>query len=264
MRNFSVQRVWGMVLRQWYEMRHSPDRIIDSFFWPALDVIVWGMLTFFIDSFSSFNATNAILGGIMFWAFTYSVQRDITMTTVQDLWDRNLYNVMASPLRPIELIVAAVLYATFRLVVLFLVLLGLAGFFYHFSFFIFLPFMFFGLLTVLLFGVAFGILTSGLIYRFGSNAQMLCWSGLAVLSPFAAITYPVASLPAYLHWISWLTPPTYVFEAVRYFVSNGAVPPMNAWIIPSLLNIVYIAISIWCFFYAFRHAKRRGWFVKMD
>lgn len=253
-----------MVLRQWYEMRHSPDRIIDSFFWPALDVIVWGMLTFFIDSFSSFNATSAILGAMMFWAFTYSIQRDITMTTVQDLWDRNLYNVMASPLRPIELIVAAVLYAVMRLLVLFILLISLAGALYHFSFFIFLPFLFFGLLTVALFGVAFGIFTSGLIYRLGSNAQMLCWSGLAVLWPFVGVSYPIALLPTYVHFISWAVPVTYVFEFVRAFIATGAVPPLTAWIVPSLLSVLYISISIWYFFYAFRHAKRRGWFVKMD
>lgn len=264
MSSFSFQRVWGMVLRQWYEMRHSPDRIIDSFFWPSLDLIVWGMLTFFVDSFSSFNVTSAILGSIMFWSFTYSVQRDITMTTVQDLWDRNLYNVMASPLRPIELIVAAALYALLRLVVLFFLLAALATGLYHFSFFMFLPFMLGGLVTVVLFGTAFGILTSGLIYRFGSNAQMLCWSGLAVLSPFVAISYPVASLPTYFHGISWAIPATYVFEFVRSFIATGTIPPVSAWILPSLLNGVYLLISIGCFFWAFHHAKRRGWFVKMD
>ncbi len=261
---FSFQRVWGMVLRQWYEMRHSPDRIIDSFFWPSLDVIIWGMLTFFVDSFSSLNVTSAILGGIIFWSFAYSVQRDITMTTVQDLWDRNLYNVMASPLRPIELIVAGALYALLRLVVLFFLLALIASALYHFSFFIFLPFMLGGIVTIVLFGTAVGIVTSGLIYRFGSNVQMLCWSGLAVLSPFVAVTYPVASLPQYLHGISWAVPATYVFEFVRRFVAQGIIPPFSAWVLPSLLNAVYLVLSIVCFFWAFKHAKRRGWFVKMD
>lgn len=253
-----------MVLRQWYEMRHSPDRIIDSFFWPSIDLIIWGMLTFFVSALTSSNFIGALLGATIFWSFTYSVQRDITMTTVQDLWDRNLYNVMASPLRPIELIVSASVYSLLRLVVLFLLLAGLAAGLYHFSFFVFLPFMLFGIITVILFGTAFGIVTSGLIYRYGSNTQMLCWSGLAVLSPFVAITYPVVVLPAYFHGISWAIPVTYVFEFVRRFIANGIVPPATAWVLPTLLNILYLAISVAYFFYAFRHAKRRGWFVKMD
>lgn len=261
---FSFQRVWGMVLRQWYEMRRSPDRVVDSFFWPSLDIIVWGLLTFFVESFSPTPLGGAILGGIIFWSFTYSVSRDITMTTIQDLWDRNLYNVMASPLRPIELIVAASLYALLRLVALFLLLVALAATLYHFSFFVFLPFMLPGIVTVVLFGAAFGIFMSGAVYRYGSNAQILCWSGIAVLMPFLGVMYPIASLPSSLHFISWMASPTYVFESVRAFIATGAVPSLATWIVPSLLNALYLALSIGYFFYAFRHAKRRGWFVQMD
>ena len=264
MRSFSIQRVWGMILRQWYEMRRSPDRIVDSFFWPSLDVAVWRLLTFFVERSSTLNVMSAILGAVIFWAFTYSIQRDITMTTIQDLWDRNLYNVIASPLRPIELLCAGIVYGLLRMVVLFSLLTGLARALYHFSFLVFLPFMAWGMLTVVLFGIAFGIVTSGVIYRYGSNVQILCWSGLALLMPILGIMYPVTLLPASVQHLSWVFPPTYVFAFVRGFIAEGIVPGWSAWMWPTALNIVYLALSTMYFRYAFRHAKRRGWFIQMD
>jgi ABC-2 type transport system permease protein len=61
---------------------------------------------------------------------------------------------------------------------------------------------------------AVGLVTSGLILRNGLAAETIAWSAMFAMMPFACISYPVATLPAFLQPISWALPPTYVFEAM--------------------------------------------------
>ncbi|KKS41890.1 MAG: ABC-2 type transporter, partial [Candidatus Gottesmanbacteria bacterium GW2011_GWA2_42_16] len=35
--NINWTRVWGVVIRHLYNFKHTYDRIVDAFYWPALD-----------------------------------------------------------------------------------------------------------------------------------------------------------------------------------------------------------------------------------
>ena len=39
----NFNRIWAIVLRYTINLYHSWDRLFDMFYWPALDLFVWGL-----------------------------------------------------------------------------------------------------------------------------------------------------------------------------------------------------------------------------
>jgi ABC-2 type transport system permease protein len=261
----SLIRIQAVVLRQWYEFINQWSRIFDTFFWPIIDLMLWGLTFFYIEATTpEISLSKVIIGALIFSNFLYSVQRDFTMGFLQEVWDRNLYNIFATPLTKEEIIVGSAI-TTFLKTMLLVVIVTLTAYtVFDFNFFDLLPVFFGGLTTVTLFGICFGILTTSFIFHFGSQVQTLVWSGLGIIMPLLCIYYPVTALPETLQHIAWLLPPTYVFEYVRAFINDQTIPTALDWLWPTLLNIFYISLAIWYFKSTFRKAHQRGWFVKMD
>ena len=113
------------------------------------------------------------------------------------------------------------------------------------------------LLVLFLFGIALGILGCAIVLRLGPAAEWLIWPIPAVLSPFAGVFYPVATLPRWMQAVSWLLAPSYVFEAMRALVSGraGSWPSLG---IAALLAIGDILVAGWVFSRVYRHAVRTG------
>jgi ABC-2 type transport system permease protein len=83
------------------------------------------------------------------------------------------------------------------------------------------------------------------------------WPIPALLSPFAAVYYPVATLPVWMRWISRLLPPSYVFEGMRSVVS-GQHFNTGLLAISMVMAFAYILAAYWVFRWVFRYALRTG------
>lgn len=260
----SFCRIQAVVLRGFYDLRHSPERIFDTFFWPFLDLVVWGFVTVYIKDISQINIMSVILGALVFWVILYSFSRDFTLTMLLEVWDKNLYNLFASPIKPIEVILGATFIAFIKSLGVMLLLFITMASFYDFFVWDIGALLFMSLLNIFLFAAAFGIFTSSVIYRFGMRAQMFCWGAIFVIHPFLCIFYPLKTLPEYLQYVAYLLSPMYVFEFMRNFLQTGVVPEMYDWMVPVGLNGVYFVVVVVMFWKSFMHARRRGWFIKMD
>src|ERR687885_1480399 len=80
------------------------------------------------------------------------------------------------------------------------------------------------LLVLFLFGIALGILGAAVVLRLGPSAEWFVWPIPAVVSPFAGVFYPVATLPAWMQYVARLLPPSYVFEGMRAVVAGHPMP----------------------------------------
>jgi len=60
----SASRVGAIVLRQFYLLRGSPQRVLPMFAWVAVDIALWGFITRYLNSVSQsgFNFVPALLG----------------------------------------------------------------------------------------------------------------------------------------------------------------------------------------------------------
>jgi len=96
-----------------------------------------------------------------------------------------------------------------------------------------------------------------MVLRFGPASEWLIWPIPAVLSPFAAVFYPLSTLPEWMRLISRALPASYVFEGMRTIVSGKAFSGTTL-AIGNVLAIVYILLASWFFTRIYHQAVRTG------
>jgi len=101
-------RVAAIALRQYYLYRGSPQRVFPIFVWVAVDILLWGFLTRYLNSVAraDFNLVPALLGAVLLWDFLTRVMQGVSMAFFEDVWTRNFLNYFASPLRTSEYLAA--------------------------------------------------------------------------------------------------------------------------------------------------------------
>ena len=126
-----------------------------------------------------------------------------------------------------------------------------------------LPFFSYGILlfpfilVLFLFGIALGIVASAIVLRLGPSAEWFVWPIPALISPFAGVFYPLATLPEWMRMVAVVLPPSYVFEGLRAVVKVVDVHP--AALLPGIaLAAGYIVLASVIFGRTYRHAVRTG------
>ncbi len=258
-------RIKAMVIRQLYLYPRSFPRLMDIFFWPILQLLVWGFLSVYLEklNLNSVNIVSVLLGAVIFWEFFDRSQQAVTITFLEDLWEKNLINLFVTPVKIAEFIASTLGLGAVRIVIQGAVLGVVALFLYHFNIFQFglytVPFV----LSLLIFGWVLGILVIGVILRFGSNAQVLAFGMIFLMQPFSAVFYPVSALPTALQWLARALPPTYVFEGMRSVIATGTMP-LRDLLISFGLDALYLGLIIWFFYSMFKKVKERGLLLKVD
>ena len=255
----SFKRSCAVVLRQFYLLRGSPARILPLFAWTAIDIILWGFITTYLNRIASpgFDFVPVLLGAILFWDFFTRVMHGVATAFLEDVWSRNFLNIFASPLTIPEYLAGLVVTSIATSLLALLVMLALATMAFG------LPFLAYGLsiipflLILFLFGVAIGVVGIALVFRFGPASEWFVWPIPALLSPFAGVFYPVSTLPVWMQYVSRLLPPSYVFEGLRAIVAGGhSSAPAMLW--GGGLAVLYILGAGWFFARIHRHAVRTG------
>jgi ABC-2 type transport system permease protein len=252
-------RTAAIVLRQFYLMRGSPVRVLPLFAWVAIDIVLWGFITRYLNTVASpgIDFVPMLLGAVLLWDFFTRVMHGVTMAFLEDVWSRNFLNLFASPLSIREYVGGLVLSSIATSTLGLLTMVVLATTVFGLSFFVYglmiVPF----LLVLFLFGIALGIFASALVLRFGPASEWIVWPVPAFISPFAAIFYPVSTLPQWMQQISYLLPPSYVFEGMRTIISGGAYR-VTALILSACLAALYILLASWFFTRIHRQAVRTG------
>ena len=252
-------RTAAIVLRQLYLIRGSISRVLPLFIWVGIDMVLWGFITKFLNSLtaSPYNFVAAMLGAVLMWDFFARVMQGVTMAFFEDVWSRNFLNFFATPLLISEyvggLVATSIMSSSIGLAVMLIV----TGAFFGLSFFtyglMFIPF----LLVLFLFGIALGIIGSGVVLRLGPAAEWFIWPIPAILSPFAGVFYPLSNLPKWMQYIGHLLPPSYVFEGMRSLIAGHPVP-MRSLAFGIALAILDILLASWFFTRMYKHAVRTG------
>lgn len=254
-----IHRIYAIVLRYLFLFRRSFDRLSDAFYWPTIDLLVWGLTSTYLRSFAPDTSPIIliIVSGILLWLITWRAQYEITVGLLEDLWNQNLINIFVSPLKFSEWITAFLITGIVKALMSVLFASGVAYLLYRvhiFSYGIYLiPFF----MSLMLTGWAIGFFVAGLILRFGTRIQTLAWSFVALFSPFAAIYYPVSILPVWAQKIAALIPISYIFEGSREIIATGNMD-LNILMISIVLNIFYIIFSLLFLANSFKKVLNKG------
>jgi ABC-2 type transport system permease protein len=251
--------VIGVMLRYFYLLRGTPARWMPIFAWVAIDIVLWGFLTKYLNSVaaSRLNFVSTLLGAVLLFDFFVRVMHGIAGVFLEDVWSRNFLNLFASPMTIPQYLLGLVAAATLTSVISLMVMLALATALFGLSFFstglALVPF----LLILFLFGVALGVGTAAMVLRLGPAAEWLVWPVPAVISPFAGVFYPLSILPHWMQFIGHLLPVSYVFEGLRTIIAGGSVPATSL-ALGLGLAAVYVLLACWFFRRVFRYAVRTG------
>jgi ABC-2 type transport system permease protein len=176
---------------------------------------------------------------------------------MEEMWARNIANLMMSPLRPFEFITALMVMSLVRLAigVIPVTVLALAFFGFNLYGLGFALVAFF--INLMLTSWAVGVFVSGLVLRNGLGAENFAWSIMFLFLPLTCVYYPVTTLPVWLQPVAWMLPPTYVFEGMRALLIQN-VFRADLMIDALLLNVVFFAAGVFAFLKLLQSARRHG------
>ena len=258
-RGISLNRIGAMILRYWYLLMSSWPRLLELLYWPALQVITWGFLQTYIAQNANFfaRAGGTLIGAVILWDILFRGQLGFSISFLEEMWARNLGNLMMSPLKPIEFLISLMVMSLIRLAIGIIPMTGLALFLFHFNFYsLGLPLIAF-FCNLIFTSWAVGIFVSGLVLRHGLGAESIVWTLMFALMPLACVYYPVHVLPPWLQYVSWTLPPTYVFEGMRALLTDG-VFRTDLMISALVINAVLLVASFAAFLALLRSARRNG------
>jgi ABC-2 type transport system permease protein len=257
--SFSPRRVGAMVLRYWYLLRSSWPRMLELIYWPTVQLFMWGFLQLYISSNAGFfaRAGATFIGAVLLWDILFRGQLGFSISFLEEMWSRNLGNLMISPLRPVEFIAALMIMSLIRLAIGMVPVSLLAIAFFGFNLYglgLALAAFF---VNLILTSWSIGILVSGLVLRNGMGAETLAWTFMFIMLPLTCVYYPVAVLPAWLQTIAWALPPTYVFEGMRALLIDHTFRP-DLMLEALALNAVLFAATSLSFVALLASARRNG------
>jgi ABC-2 type transport system permease protein len=253
------RRTAAIVLRHFYLLRGSLTRLVPIFAWAIIDIVLWGFITRYLNAVtaSRLDFVPVLLGAVLLWDFFTRVMHGVTIAFFEDVWSRNFLNLFASPLTVPEYLAGLVLSSTATSLVGLAAMLVLATGVFGLSFFAYglalLPF----LLVLFLFGVALGIVGSGVVLRLGPAAEWFIWPIPALAAPFAGVFYPLSTLPAWMQYVGHLLPPAYVFEGMRAVLAGGSAPA-HLLAVGAALAALYVVLACWFFAAVYGYAVRTG------
>jgi ABC-2 type transport system permease protein len=258
-RGIAPHRINAMILRYWYLLMSSWPRLLELLYWPALQIITWGFLQSYISENAGFfaRAGGTLIGAVILWDILFRGQLGFSISFLEEMWARNLGNLMMSPLKPIEFLISLTVMSLIRLAIGVIPMTLLAMTFFGFNLYgIGLPLIAF-FCNLIFTSWSVGIFVSGLVLRNGLGAESIVWTLMFGLMPLACIYYPVTVLPHWLQYVAWALPPTYVFEGMRALLSDH-VFRTDLMIQALAINAVLLIASFAIFLALLRSARRHG------
>jgi len=258
----NLRRIWALILRHLYTWRRSLWAVTDLFYWPLIDLLIFGMIaTYFARREGAPVIIGWFVAALVLWAMFWHVQQAISVSFLWEIWSRNLLNLFVSPLTLREFVAAMMVFGLIKIVITGIILVIAAWLLYHFSIFTLgfalVPFI----IGLIGFGWAIGIVVTGLLLRFGLGVETLAWSLGFFFQPFGAVFFPMSVYPEWLQRVLWLFPLPHIFEGMRAVLRGEALDARHlAW--AYALDAVALAASFAFFAAMFRTALRRGSLLK--
>jgi ABC-2 type transport system permease protein len=260
----SLRRIAALVRRYMYLLRSSGVRLVELIYWPFLQMLTWGFLQKYLAGTQNpyAQAAGVLIGSVLLWDILFRSKIGFSTTFIEEMWSRNLGNLLTSPLRPYELVAALSLWSVIRLGVSMVPVAFAAFFIFGFNL------LDLGLALAAFFCVlvltswSLGLISAGVILRYGLGAEELAWSLAFLLLPLSCVYYPVSALPGWLQPVALALPPTHVFEGMRSILLHNTFDATDLWWALGL-NAIYLAIGYATFNWFLGSARVNGTLLQL-
>jgi len=264
----SPGRVYGSILRYVYVYRRNYLRLFELYFWPVINLMVWGFLYVYLNQMMPAGKGNGqpvafLLGGMLLWDVQFRSTQGVSVSFLEDIWTRNLLNIFVAPVRTVELVLSMCTIGFLRVVATLPVLLLISYLGFDFNIFQMHAWLlpFYG--NLLLFGWGLGMIANSLVLRWGQAAEGLSWAMPFMVQPFSAVFYAVHVLPDWIEPVAWMMPATHVFEGMRAVLA-GNMEGMGMRVVWATgLNVLWLTGAGLIMGHVLNVAKEKGLLVKV-
>ena len=250
-------RIFALVQRNIMISYRGIDPLIDIFYWPLYDIVLWGFTATWF-AFSSGQPISLIwLTGLVLWQACLRASFDVSINLLTELWSRNVVNLFATPLEIKEWIVGAMVLGFLDALICIVYGSIVVALLYGVNIFavgsIFVP----ALLLLILAGWAIGFFVAGFLIKAGQKVQKLAWVLGWFFVPFSALFYPLNSLPRWAVIVAKLFPMSYIYEGLRMYIAQGIYPWFHLGM-GFLLSSCYFGLAILFFIKMFHKSRSAG------
>jgi len=254
----NIDHILGVFYRYFYVLRKGLHQLSDLFYWPFVDILLWGLTSVWIQTYNpAAHFPLLLLTGLIFWQIAWRGSIDISVSLLQEFWQHNLVNLFSTPLKMSEWIAGMLLLSFAKLLIT--ISFGSLAVYLIYSLNIFsvgwafLPFA----ASLIIFGWMLSFIASSAIIYWGHRVEMFAWMIGFLFAPFSAVFYPIEVLPEWARVISWCLPTPYIFQGMRAILAGGTFP-FSYYFISLGLNALYLILAIALFRYAFEKSREKG------
>ncbi|MBI3459207.1 ABC transporter permease, partial [Candidatus Azambacteria bacterium] len=113
-----LHRINALLIRHVYLYKRSLPRLMDVFFWPPMDLFLWGFLSIYLEKLNikDLNLVTFLLGAIIFWTFLQQSQVAVSVAFLEEVWEKNFLNIFITPLTLLEFLVSNLLLGLIRII----------------------------------------------------------------------------------------------------------------------------------------------------
>jgi len=255
----SINRMWAVSLRHLRQMRGDIGRLIHIFYWPFMDLTVFGFMASWVqqDYAQDTNLLFVILVAMVAWEIVARANMDVSIHFLEDIMDNNVVNMFASPLSLREWAGGILMLSVVNVTVLFFFCVLVIELLYRLNIlvigFAIAPFLF----NLFIAGLAIGFFATGLLVYFGRAFLGVMYMMGWFFSPFSGAFYPIEVLPYSLRIIAQTLPLSYAIQGIRLLVQHGTIS-WRLWTISLLMSSIYLVCSLIFFARMFSLSKRKG------
>ena len=221
-------------------------------------MLMWGSCSFYLvdqAERSPLQAGGAFIGAVLLWDILFRGQIGFSISFLEEMWSRNLGNLMMTPLRPAELVVAQMVMSIIRVMIGFVPVTIMAIIFFGFNFWgLGLALVAF-FLNLILTSWSIGLVASGMVLKKGLGAEGLAWSLTFLLLPLCCVYYPVSIFPVWLQWIALALPADPCLRGDAR-PRSGTSLRCGRMAVALALNVVYFAAAATAFGLLLRSARQ--------
>lgn len=255
----SRRRIVAMAKRNALAQRRNPGHWFLLLVLPVVDGLLFGSIGV---AFGEGDApVQLLVTGIMLFHLIWQLTLAGSLGILEEVWTRNLMNLIATPLTEREFLGSLGLVGLLRTVVS-VTMIALVGVGFYAvapdsAGWVLVP----SAAILLLFGWAIALFVVGLTLQYGDSAEVFSWGILVLLMPLSGFFYPVESLPGILQPIAEIIPLTKVFEAVQVGLDTGTVAWGSiAW--AGFGTLVLLGLVVWFLDRQLHRFRRLGWVTR--
>lgn len=259
----SLNRIFAMVMRHIYLLQKSKARLFELMFWPTFEIVLWGFVSIYLRDATGplEHAAQFIIGAAVLWAAISRGGAAMMISFMEEMWSRNLGHIFVSPLRQWEFVTGIITVATLRTMLGVSFALIASVLLFNSTLLSLGPLLIMHFSMLLMMSWSVGLVSMGMILRWGMSAEWLSWMILFALMPLCCVYYPLTALPPWLQPVALALPAAHVFEGMRHVMATGE-PGYSYLAWSAGLNVLYLALTGLFVSYSLGHSRKNASLVQ--